>query len=194
MNRQAFFSAIRHAPFHGVISASQVQGIELVLDEWDRRRQPTQNFEDLHSAPVSWLAYMLATDYHETAHTCRPIEEYGKGHGHPYGQPDPVTHKTYYGRGLVQLTWKSNYEKLGKLLSVDLLNKPELALSPSIATQIMFEGMIRGLFSGHGLADYLKPAKTDYLGARHIINGTDRAGLIEGYAEDFEVAIRGAQA
>lgn len=188
MNRSAFFSAICHAPFHGVISASQVQGIELVLNEWDNRQSHNAN-----AMPPSWLAYMLATDYHETAHTCRPIEEYGKGHGHPYGQPDPVTHKTYYGRGLVQLTWKSNYDKLGKLLFVDLLNKPELALSPPIATQIMFEGMIRGLFSGHGLADYLKPAKTDYLGARHIINGTDRAGLIEGYAEDFEVAIRGAQ-
>lgn len=188
MNRPAFFSAIRHAPFHGVISASQVQGIEFVLDEWDNRQSYNAN-----AMPPSWLTYMLATDYHETAHTCQPIEEYGKGHGHPYGQPDPVTHKTYFGRGLVQLTWKPNYEKLGKLLSVDLLNKPELALFPPIATQIMFEGMIRGLFSGHGLADYLTPAKTNYLGARHIINGTDRAGLIAGYAKDFEVAVRGAQ-
>ncbi len=66
--------------------------------------------------PLSYLAYTLATVYHETAYQMQPVEEYGKGAGHEYGIPDPITGKAYYGRGDVQVTWKYNYERLSKLL------------------------------------------------------------------------------
>ncbi|MBE3951934.1 hypothetical protein HJ144_09510 [Vibrio parahaemolyticus] len=46
----------------------------------------------------------------------QPVEEYGKGVGHEYGIPDPITGQTYYGRGDVQVTWKYNYERLSRLL------------------------------------------------------------------------------
>ena len=49
-----------------------------------------------------WLAYMLATTFHETAYQMWPIEEYGKGSGRYYGTPDPETGETDYGRGFVQ--------------------------------------------------------------------------------------------
>ncbi len=75
---------------------------------------------------------MLATAYWETAQTMEPIEEYGKGAGRPYGEPDPATEQTYYGRGYVQLTWLPNYEKASKEIydiefdagGVDLVNNP----------------------------------------------------------------------
>ena len=35
----------------------------------------------------------------------------------------------YYGRGWIQLTWKDNYIKCGKLLKVDLVGNPDLALT-----------------------------------------------------------------
>ena len=44
---------------------------------------------------------------HECANTYRPIEEIGKGKGRPYGTPTS-NGKTYYGRGFVQLTRKTN--------------------------------------------------------------------------------------
>jgi predicted chitinase len=31
----------------------------------------------------------------------------------------------YYGRGLVQLTWRNNYKKMGDLLGLDLVHHPK---------------------------------------------------------------------
>jgi len=132
-----------------------------------------------------WLAYAYATSYLETAHTMQPIEEFGRGHGYPYGVPDPVTHQTYYGRGYVQLTWLANYRKLGQLLHLDLVTHPEMALDPRTAAAIMFEGMIDGLFTGRKLADYFNSHRSDAFGARRIINGTDHAGDIADYYGEF---------
>jgi len=130
------------------------------------------------------IAYILATIYHETAHTFLPIEEYGKGKGLPYGKPRP-NGKVFYGRGYVQITWEENYVKFARLLKVDLLNKPELALVHNIAKQIAYIGMTKGMFTGKKLSDYFNGEKTDYVGARKIINGTDKAQLIAGYALKF---------
>lgn len=42
----------------------------------------------------------------------------------------------YIGRGILQLTGRSNYAVMSKKIGVDILNNPELASSPSIATRI----------------------------------------------------------
>jgi len=42
----------------------------------------------------------------------------------------------YFGRGLIQLTGKANYEKYGKLIGVDLINNGDLALKPKNSYQI----------------------------------------------------------
>lgn len=42
----------------------------------------------------------------------------------------------YRGRGLIQLTGKSNYEKYGKMLGIDLVNNPDLANDPDVASKI----------------------------------------------------------
>ena len=131
-------------------------------------------------------AYILGTVKHETANTYAPIKEYGQGKGHTYGNFDPKTSQAYYGRGYIQLTWKGNYERFGQLLKIDLVNKPDLALDQNIAYNIMILGVNNGLFTGKKLDDYLKPPKKDYVGARRIINGTDKASLIAGYAQSFE--------
>jgi hypothetical protein len=47
--------------------------------------------EDPDVTDIRWAVYMLATVRHECANTWRPIEEYGKGQGRPYGQPTVVT-------------------------------------------------------------------------------------------------------
>lgn len=41
----------------------------------------------------------------------------------------------YRGRGLIQLTFKSNYAQMGKFLGLDLVNNPDLLLNPSIAAR-----------------------------------------------------------
>lgn len=131
-------------------------------------------------------AYLLATTKHETAGTWQPIAEYGKGKGRPYGKPDAKTGKTYYGRGYVQLTWKENYAEMGRILNIDLVNNPDLAMEPQTAYQIISYGMRHGTFTGKKLSDYVYDDFRDYINARRIINGTDCAELIAGYAKMIE--------
>lgn len=142
--------------------------------------------EDMRLFYTYDIAYILATIRHETANTYLPIKEYGLGAGKEYGKPDSQTNQTYYGRGYIQLTWKENYAKFGQLLNLDLINNPDLALQPDNAYNIMIEGITKGLFTGKKLRDFINDEKIDYFNARRIINGTDKAELIAGYAEDFE--------
>lgn len=175
IDRKKFFDGVRSGPFPGTLTPAQTGGMSAIMDEWDRRK-----LTDLR-----WLAYMLATTYHETARTMQPINEYGKGKGRKYGVPDSKTGQTYYGRGFVQLTWLDNYRRMGTITGTDLVNKPELALQLPIASAIMFEGMIRGTFTGKKLADYFSGSKDDPVNARRIINGTDKAELIAGLHKQF---------
>lgn len=180
IDRFKFFSSVRPSIFGGKMLEKQVQGCNVILAEWE-----AQQLTDLR-----WLAYMLATTYHETAGTMQPIEEYGKGKGRKYGKPDPETGLVYSGRGYVQLTWKANYKTMGDLLGKPLVEAPELALKPEIATAILFEGMIKGLFTGKKLVDYFNDKQEDWVNARRIINGTDKAELIAGYGKKFLAALK----
>lgn len=178
IDREAFFKNVRH--HFGALKQKQVDGFEAILNEWEK-----QKLKDLR-----WLAYMLATAWHETAKTMQPIEEYGRGKGRVYGKkikhsgvaytsPD----KLYFGRGFVQLTWYENYQLMTRLLGINLLNKPELALQMDVAVKIMFEGMLRGSssigdFTGKCLEMYFNDVSNNPIGARRIINGTDKAELI----------------
>jgi hypothetical protein len=155
--------------------------------------------EDPNLTDIRWAAYMLATVKHECADTFRPIEEFGKGRGRPYGEPVTVTAadgtqfvNTYYGRGYVQLTWRLNYDKVGRALGLDngLVLHPEHALEPATAYAIMSYGMRTGIFTGRSLRHYINEDICDYFNARRIINGLDRADLIQGYAQQLEAALR----
>lgn len=191
MNKTSFYKIIRAELFGGSLSQSQVSGIENLL----------KSFDDSCITDTRWKAYMLATAYHETAKTMQPIEEYGKGKGRPYGSklkmsrtPYSTPDKIYYGRGYVQLTWYENYEKMGKLLNIDLLNHPELALEPDTAAKIMIEGMTKGEsltgdFTGVSLEKYFTETSTDWVNARRIINGLDSADKIAWEAKQFFTAL-----
>jgi len=176
IDRDRFFSAVREKPFAGRMTQEQVDGINAILDAWESR-------DDMKDK--RWLAYMLATAKWETANTMQPIEEYGHGLGRPYGNEDPDTGQAYYGRGLVQLTWKRNYQRMAALTGADLINHPELALDPKIASLIMFEGMKGGLFTGVGLPTYFNTNIDAPVAARKIINGLDRANDIAAIHAQF---------
>ena len=60
IDRKAFFDSIRASLFNGVLSQRQVDGMNYLLDVWER----VFNHED-----IRWLAYALATVFHETAYT-----------------------------------------------------------------------------------------------------------------------------
>lgn len=171
MNRAYFFNRIRDAVFGGKMTQSQVEGVTKILDYRDGNYPKMSDDE---------LAYLLATVTWETAFTMQPVREMG---GERY-----LRSKKYYpwvGEGLVQVTWEVNAKKFGAKKPGDLLTWP-------IALRAAFEGMIRGMFTGKKLADYIGNGRCDYVGARRIINGTDKAKLIAGYARSYQNAFRQA--
>lgn len=178
MNRTQFFNTVRKQLHQGKLNQEQVNGYEAILNELDCYNLSTQE-----------KAYMLATAYHETNYTMQPVRE-------AYWMSEAWRKKNlryypHYGRGYVQLTWPFNYERADRELGLNgaLVANLDLAMQPDIAAKIMIYGMREGWFTNKKLSDYIKAGKADYVGARRIINGTDEARKIAGYAEIFEKAL-----
>lgn len=180
-NRKFFFDGVRplFRKLYGRLGQPQVAGMEYLL----------QQFESDGDLPDRWVAYMLATTLVETGGKMEPVEEIGKGRGKPYGKPAGPYGKVYYGRGYPQLTWLDNYTKMGKVLGFPLVQEPERLLERRTAYDAMVVGMVTGMFTGKKLGDYINVGKTDYVGARRVVNGVDRAKEIAGYAEIFHGAL-----
>ena len=123
------------------------------------------------------LCYIMATIQHETAHTYRPIAEYG-GRSKWYAP--------YYGRGYVQLTHKFNYEAYKNKLDQDFVSYPDEVMKPAISLFIIIDGMKNGVFTGKKLSDYISGTSVDFYQARRIVNAMDKARLIGGYANDWQ--------
>lgn len=202
MNRAAFFASLRSRTsgvFGASLSQGQVTGTEGIIDEALRRRTFKNH-----------LAYMLATTYHETAHTMQPIHERGgRAYFNKYDAGTSIGKRLgntvkgdgylYRGRGLVQITGRANYAKASKKLGVDFITDPDRVLEPKLAIAIMFAGMEEGWFTGKDLLDYIDLEDEadaedlrEYANARRIINGTDKAVQIGQYAIAFENALTAA--
>lgn len=192
INRKIFFDAVRTHLFDGSLKQSQVSGLTDLLDVWEA---------SWVGSDPRWLAYALATAHHETDRTMLPIEEYGKGAGRSYGRrlkcngtPYTDTANLFYGRGYVQLTWYENYERASQELGADFISNPACVMVPAAAALIMFKGMAQGWFTGRKFSTYINERACDYLNARRIINGTDRAELVAGYAHKYQAALTSAGA
>lgn len=178
---KAFFDTIR--PKLGpVFNQKQVEGFNTILALTD-------------SLPLMHQAYMLATVWHECAGTMQPITERGAKSYFDKYEPGTRIGKAlgntikgdgarFKGRGYVQLTGRVNYVKFAKVVGEDIVAMPDLALRPDIAAKIMMTGMLNGSFTGKKLSNY-----TTYEGMRRVINGTDKASMIAGYARLFEAAL-----
>lgn len=177
----AFFAGVRKVT--GVLNQVQVDSVNRLLEaaaHW----------------PIGWLAYGLATAWHEAR--LMPIRERG---GTAYlsqyegradlGNTQPGDGVKYAGRGFVQLTGRRNYRRAGKYLGADLVNDPDKALEPDIAARILVWGMEGGEFTGKGLSACIsdRGSPSEWKIARCIVNGTDKAALIAGYAEQFRDAL-----
>jgi len=193
INRKKFFDSYR-IQFQPTLTQIQVDGYNAILNYWDN-----SSLSDLR-----WLAYALATAYHETGELIEPVREgfcktdegsiqavtdlYNRGIiAENYAAPEP-NGKSYFGRGLVQLTFAGNYKKMGEALGIGtrLYETPSLALDLNTSVNILFKGMIDGLFTGHGLAHFFNTTTTDWSDARQIINGMDKADTIADYAQRFK--------
>jgi hypothetical protein len=76
-----------------------------------------------------------------------------------------------------------------------LLFDPDLALDPTIAYEVMVHGMLTGdgFANGRRISKYIFGATKNYVGARAMVNGSDRAAAIAAYAERFETVLMQAR-
>lgn len=177
INRSKFYKAIRIALFDK-LSQLQVDGIEAILNECEAQKV----------ADIRHIAYIFATAYHEgvnlkTGERIVPVIEGGS-----LTYLKSKKYFPYVGRGYVQLTWDYNYKKYSQIMGIDFMAKPELLLEVKNSAFIIVHGMVNGTFTGKKLKDYIG-AKTDFVNARRIINGTDKANLIASHANAFTTAI-----
>jgi putative chitinase len=207
-NRAEFFACLRQTLAGGRLSQSQVDGTSRILDAICCRRDLTDRRQ---------VAYILATAWHETGGKMQPVEEnlnysakgllrifprrFAADEAKIFARkPEKIANRVYAkrmgngdeasgdgwlyrGRGLVQITGRRNYRAFG------IERAPEKALDPAIATRILINGMVCGVFSGKKLADCFSPAREDWAGARAIVNGRDRAQLVAGHAQAFLAAL-----
>lgn len=184
MDRKVFYDRIRGDKSLKAItdSESAVKGTETILDALDA----------LDVTNVAHQAYILATAFHETAHTMRPVREaYWLSES---WRRENLRYYPWYGRGYVQLTWEANYKKAGEKLGVDMTTNPDVALDPTIAAKVLIIGMREGWFTGKSLSDYITSTVVNFREARRIVNWTDKAQLIAGYAQSFRSALEAAGA
>lgn len=163
---------------------------------------------------LSWVAYALATTFHETAGTMQPIKELGgtayftkmydirgdrPAKARELGNLTAGDGAKFAGRGYVQLTGRTNYTKATTKLralgfDVDLVAEPDRAMEPEIAATILVLGMREGWFTGRDIDDDLPasgPARlAQFVASRDIINGRDKQEMIAEYAVDFQTALQ----
>ena len=183
----------------GSLSQEAVDNINLIVETCEK-----------YNLTYPQTAYLLATTYHETAHTFKPIEEYGKGKGRKYGTIYTNTEGVkygiagsggdtylysdyphlYYGRGHTQNTWLDNYEYIKQRTGVDVVNNPNLLLDSKLSAEVTVLAMKEGWYTGKKLSDYINDKNKDLLGARRIVNGNDKAKQIADIAVVMEKALR----
>lgn len=190
MTRQAFYDEVAVKLFKGSLPAWQQQPLDQIMAEAKRRG----------GRSIYDVAYTMATAHHETSRF-KYDEEIGEGSGDVYGQPVYLYRKktvSFHGRSWPQHTWLGNYAKLSVRATlafqrhIDFVNNPDMIKDdPVMEGWAMWEGMITGFWTGKNLADYTDAAGVlDYVEARRIVNGTDKADLIAGYAREYEAGLR----
>lgn len=204
MDHAKFFAGLRSSLFRGGLSQPQVDGINAILDSCRRNR-----VADPHH-----VANILAQVYHETGGYMFPIKETVYA-SHKDKNPSDATvisrlnnawakgqlswvktpywRDGWFGRGMIQLTHRENYLKMGRRLGVPLVENPALALDPAISADIAVVGMSEGMFTGRRLSQYQFPgALTAAPGnnPRRIVNGQDGTDAkVAGHHRAFHKAL-----
>lgn len=211
MDRARFFASLRSrgsSMFGTSLSSGQVRSLDLMLDEGEKR-----------GVPLKQLSYIMATPLHEVGPKLQPVRENltytsaarirrvwpsrfpTEASARPYVRnPQGLANLVYANRlgngnaasgdgwkyrgdGLVQLTGKANFNKFGV--------QPGMDLQTSI--RVMFDGMLKGMFTGKRLDDYIN-GTADYYNARRIINADVAANgaSIATKAKAFQAALEAA--
>lgn len=138
------------------------------------------------------IAYILATAQHESG-MGQYQEEIASGSAYEgrgdLGNTQPGDGVRFKGRGYVQITGRTNYSRWGQFLGIDAIANPALLSQPKYAIATLVLGMTgkNGApnFTGSTVGQYISGSNRDFIGARAVVNGSDRASLIAGYAQTW---------
>ncbi len=183
INRERFYLEVKKSLFGGTITTTQVDIMEAILNECE-----AQEVNDIRQ-----IAYCMATCYHECynwnlGYKGRMVQLKEMG-GEKYLKSKK--YYPFYGRNPSHLTWKSNYEKEGQRLGLDLVKNPDIMLDINIGANSHVYCMKNGTYTSHKLSDYINANECDFKGARKIINPKDFKTFetVAGYAEKFLAAM-----
>lgn len=184
MNRAAFYDCLRPKLN---LTTQNVFGMEKVLD-----------YAEAYHVSAAKLPYIIATAWWETAQTMQPVKEAYWMSEH--WRKKNLRYYPWYGRGLIQITWESNYKRMWKELGLIGPMEPEVFLEWSVALPALFIGMEKGLYTGKDLDDYIDEVDEndredlrEYKNARRIVNATDKALTIGKLALGFEKCLKKAK-
>ena len=135
------------------------------------------------------IAYVLATAEHESD-SFSTLEEYASGDGYDgrsdLGNSQPGDGRRFKGRGYVQLTGRRNYTTYAAVTGIELAKLPIILMNwPALSVFVIVDGMLRGVYTGHRLDEFVTDARQDFVNARKVINGLDRAEKIAAQATEW---------
>lgn len=194
LDRVKFWKLYKSSGVFGATTQATADALNTILDKLETESRLLY---------ISWYSYALATAFHESGlkgnHFIPVKEGKGKTTSKLWKEKQSKYWNTgYYGRGLIQTTWKENYLKIGKRLGVgDLFVKqPNKLLEVGWAYEALIIGMVDGIYrkdtkGPKNLARYLKKddeSTANYIKARDIVNGdiAKNGAMIAGYAGKFE--------
>jgi putative chitinase len=217
LDEATLFDYLRRAPFGGRLTQQQMEGTKEVIKAWDATdlsgdlrqlayvfatafhetgatMQPVE--ENLNYTSTAGIRRVwpkrFPTDADAKPFVRQPRRLANKVYGGRMGNKQPDDGWVYRGRGLVQITGRINYRRMGERISVPLEADPSLATNATTSAFLLVIGMIEGIYTGKRLAQYFAGTKEDPIGARAIINGTDKAQLIAGHYKAFLGALQAA--
>jgi putative chitinase len=180
-DRKTFFTYARRAPFSGRLTQQQVDGMSDMLDYIEKHGYGT----------IEGIAYFFASVHHETGGRMVPVREtYATSAKQAIARLDaafkagrlksvrtPYWRDGWFGRGRIQVTHKENYEYAEKETGIALTKNPDLLLQSDLDCRVSIPGTFDGWWTRgkHKISDYFNLVTNDAVGARRIVNGTDKA-------------------
>lgn len=167
------------------------------------------------------IAYLLATAQH-ASHFGTDLEERGTGPvqdgfdrsfdrydagtplGASLGNTEPGDGDRFRGRGFVHVRGRASYTIWSQRLGMPeqlvggtrvpfFVAYPAAMARPTVAAQTLVRGMRDGLFTGIPLGYFVNDKKTDYHGARRVVDGPEHASVVAELATTFAAVIEALQ-